>query len=230
MKKAITIMGAILVASVILTSCGGSNNSPVKIGEQEWMGGNLNVTTFKDGSQIPEAKTDAEWRKAGEEQKPAWCYYKSDVEDAEEIGKIYNWYAVNDKRGLAPAGWHVATDEDWEKLIEFAGDDEAAIKLKSKKGWRSKGVYAFQDVNSNATNETGFGALPGGGRGPQYALGESAGWWWSASEVDDENAYYFHMKPNEEGLKDEEDAKKGNEVEKLEYEKWAGMRVRCVKD
>ncbi len=229
MKKLITFIGAILSTSIILTSCGGSSSS-VKIGEQEWMGENLGVTTFKDGSQIPEAKTDAEWTKAGEEQKPAWCYYKSGVEDAEEIGKIYNWYAVNDKRGLAPAGWHVATDSDWEKLIEFAGDDKAAIKLKSKKGWRSKGFLSSQDVNSNATNETGFSALPGGGRGPQYALGDLAGWWWSASEVDDEKAYYFHMKPNEEGLKDGDDAEKGNEVEKLEYEKWAGMRVRCVKD
>jgi len=126
MKKIMTIFGAILFASIILTSCGGSSSS-IKIGEQEWMGENLNVTTFKDGTIIPEAKTDAEWKIAGEEDEPAWCYYKSGVEDAKEIGKIYNWYAVDDPRGLAPAGWHVATVSDWEELIEFAGDKEAAM-------------------------------------------------------------------------------------------------------
>jgi hypothetical protein len=72
--------------------------------------------------------------------------------------------------------------------------------------------------------------MPGGGRGPKYALGNLSGWWWTASEVDSEKAFYYHMKPNEAGLKEGDEAKEGNEVEKLEYEKWAGMRVRCIKN
>jgi uncharacterized protein (TIGR02145 family) len=219
--------GAIAIAALVLTSC---SHESAKIGDQEWMTQNLNVTTFRDGSTIPEAKTDEEWAKAGEQKQPAWCYYESDKEDEKEIGKIYNWYAVNDPRGIAPEGYRVATTEDWEKLITFAGGEKAAIKLKSKDGWKWEGFTEDQNVNTNATNETGFSAMPGGGRGPKYALGNLSGWWWTASEVDSEEAFYYHMKPNEASLKEGDEAKEGNEVEKLEYEKWAGMRVRCIKN
>ena len=87
----------------------------VLIGEQEWMINNLDVTNFKNGDPIPEAKTMEEWNRAAKEGRPAWCYFDNDP-STNSKGKLYNWYAVNDPRGLAPIGWKVATVSDWQKL------------------------------------------------------------------------------------------------------------------
>jgi uncharacterized protein (TIGR02145 family) len=133
----------------------------VKIGDQVWMKRNLDVSHFRNGDPIPEAKTNEEWKKAGEEGKPAWCYFKNDPEKGKVYGKLYNWFAVNDPRGLAPEGWHVPNDEDWEILINYLGGKEAAYcKMKSKTGWKNYGIGATGKV----TNESGYSAMPGGMR------------------------------------------------------------------
>ena len=72
----------------------------IKIGNQIWMAGNLNVDTFLNGDTIPEAKTDNEWIKAGHKGKPAWCYYANDDSNGIDYGKLYNWFAVNDKKRI----------------------------------------------------------------------------------------------------------------------------------
>jgi len=136
----------------------------VVIGTQTWMAENLNVATFRNGDPIPEAKTQEEWQKAGREGRPAWCYYDFNAENGKVYGKIYNWYAVNDPRDLAPTGWKIPKLNDWRvleknvnnlyysKLIYSTGSiiDQ---QLMSKEHW-------FE--NENGTNETGFNALPGG--------------------------------------------------------------------
>jgi uncharacterized protein (TIGR02145 family) len=128
----------------------------VKIGNQVWMKRNLNVIHFCNGDLIPEAKTDEEWKKAGEEGKPAWCYYDNNPENGKIYGKLYNWFAVNDSRGIAPVGWHLPSDDEWTELIDFLGGKEiAGEKLKSKTGWKYSG---------NGTDEAEFSALPGGYR------------------------------------------------------------------
>ena len=130
------------------------NNTPVKnappgpyktvtIGTQVWMKENLNVSTFRNGDSIPEAKTEEEWRAAGDAKQPAWCYYDNDPKNGEKYGKLYNWYAVNDSRGLAPAGYHVPTDEEWSVLIGFLGDD-AGKKMKSTSGWKPHEYGGFK--------------------------------------------------------------------------------------
>src|SRR5947209_20105804 len=87
--------------------------SSVKIPEiiptqQEWMINNLNVSHFRNGNPILEAKTDLEWKQAGNNKQPAGCYYLNDSLKYQAIyGKLYNWYAVNDPRGLAPLVWHI---------------------------------------------------------------------------------------------------------------------------
>jgi uncharacterized protein (TIGR02145 family) len=108
----------------------------VKIGTQTWMAENLNVSTFRNGDTILEAKTDEEWNKAGQDKKPAWCYFNNDPKNGVKYGKLYNWYAVNDPRGLAPSGWHVTTDAEWTTLENYLGD-EAGNKMKSKSGWKN---------------------------------------------------------------------------------------------
>lgn len=89
----------------------------VVIGKQEWMADNLDVTTFRNGDKIPEAKTYEEWTRAAREKKPAWCYMWNNPSTGKQ-GKLYNWYAVSDPRGLAPLGWRVSTSSDW-NILEF---------------------------------------------------------------------------------------------------------------
>lgn len=98
----------------------------VKIGEQAWCTKNLDVFTFQNGDSIFHAKSDEEWIKAGEEGRAAWCYYKDDTAKGKIYGKLYNWFAVGDPRGLAPKGWHIATHEEWKTLVQVLGGDSGA--------------------------------------------------------------------------------------------------------
>jgi hypothetical protein len=82
---------------------------------------NLDVTTFRNLDPIMEAKTDEEWIKAGEQGIPAWCYYDNDPANNELFGKLYNWHAVNDKRGLAPEGFRIPTIEELDNLYISPG-------------------------------------------------------------------------------------------------------------
>jgi hypothetical protein len=93
----------------------------VRIGDQLWMTRNLDVDRFRNGDLIPHVKSDEEWIKAGENGQPAWCYYDNDPKNGKKYGKLYNWFAVNDPRGLAPKSWHVPTDEEW---TEYSGQTE----------------------------------------------------------------------------------------------------------
>jgi uncharacterized protein (TIGR02145 family) len=152
------------------------NIETVKIGDQVWSKENLNVDHFRNGDAILEAKTEEEWNSAGEMGRAAWCYFDNDSLNGKKYGKLYNYYAVTDERGLAPAGTHIATDEEWTKLSNFlGGDDIAGIKLKSNKGWAGKG---------NGDNSSGFSAMPGGYRyfgGIFFNAGQD-GSWWTATE------------------------------------------------
>lgn len=140
----------------------------VKIGNQVWMRKNLNLRAFKNGDIIPEAKTSEEWAKAGENKQPAWCYYDNDFANGEIYGILYNWYAVNDSRGLAPEGWHIPSKSEWElllftlsgeKVIDDNGYDGAAELGKSTKFWTRSGARS-------GSNASGLTILPGGHRNP----------------------------------------------------------------
>lgn len=154
----------------------------IKCDSQIWMVENLNVGEFRNGETIQEAKTSKEWANARKEKSPAWCYYNFDSENGRKYGRLYNWYAVNDYRGLAPEGWHIPTMTEWEKLTEFLGGIYyAGKKMKSKEGWKSREVgqeYAIGD------NESGFTALPGGclSDGVCFKDIEKSGYWWSSTD------------------------------------------------
>jgi uncharacterized protein (TIGR02145 family) len=160
----------------------------VKIGKQIWMTENLNVDSFINGDPIKEAKTNEEWLQAAENKQPAWCYFENDSVNGKIYGKLYNWFAVNDKRGLAPKGWRIASLEDWEQLNDFlGGDNKAGKKIKNKIGWKE---------NGNGTNSSGFSALPGGNRHKGefwlYSIGYK-GHWWSSTEYNNESAFYWYL-------------------------------------
>ena len=176
------------------------------------MSENLNVNHFRNGDIISEVKTAIEWIKAGENEQPAWCYYHNDLSNGAKYGKLYNWYAVNDPRGLAPEGWRVPTDAEWTELtyyltinghIEIEGN-----ALKSRSKWvRGKDAY-------------GWNGLPGGNRSynGNFDFVGSRGVWWSSSEETKLDAWG-------RGL-----GHKSDPVYRSQGNKNFGFSVRCIKD
>lgn len=155
----------------------------VKIGTQIWMKKDLATSTYRNGDKIPYIKNPSQWANLTT---GAWCYYNNDPRN----GKLYNWYAVNDARGLAPAGWHVPSDVEWTTLTMYLGGiTVAGGKMKET------GTAHWQAPNADATNSSGFTALPGGTR---YYLGSffdagGYGYWWSSTEAASNAAYYRYL-------------------------------------
>jgi uncharacterized protein (TIGR02145 family) len=171
MKK-VSLILTIVVLTVILFSTSGYAQT-VTIGSQVWTSKNLDVATYRNGDVIPQVQDENAWAKLTT---GAWCYYDNDASNGTKYGKLYNWYAVNDPRGLAPKGYHIPTDAEWTQLSDYlGGDEEAGTKMKSTSGW-------FE--NGNGTNSSGFSGLPGGGRsgsGTFVNIGKD-GYWWSSTE------------------------------------------------
>ncbi|MBR9976547.1 MAG: fibrobacter succinogenes major paralogous domain-containing protein [Bacteroidetes bacterium] len=191
----------------------------VTIGGNEWTAENLRVTRYSNGDEIPRVQDAEEWVKLTT---GAWCYYDNNPENEELYGKLYNWHAVNDERGLAPEGWRVPTNEDWINLVDFAGGERiAGGKLKSTRT-APDGHPRWDDPNSGATDEYGFSALPGGlrngGDGEFLALG-GRGYWWSSTLKDAATALHSYSM---------------NNMKYMSYEysisKRTGISVRCVKN
>ena len=132
----------------------------VKIGNQTWTTKNLDFCAFKNGDQILQVKNEEEMKAAADEEKPCWCYRNFDSSYNHLYGKLYNWYAVIDPRGLAPVGYSIPSLEDYEKLCKtLGGKSIAGKKMKAKCGWRNSGLNeSIQDISDN---ESGFSALPG---------------------------------------------------------------------
>jgi uncharacterized protein (TIGR02145 family) len=197
----------------------------VTIGNQVWMTKNLNVSTFRNGDAIPEAKTAEEWIKAGENKQPAWCYYDNDPANGEKYGKLYNWYAVNEPRGLAPEGWHVPSYGEMTKLIDYLGGEAVAgSKLKSSYGWRKH----RNGKDQNGNDSSGFTGLPGGlisrHLGEFYDITEIGIWWTSSSDREVNKEFYT------DGAFDFELGDNSNTIFRSVRFKNNGFSVRCLKD
>jgi uncharacterized protein (TIGR02145 family) len=188
----------------------------IQIGNQIWMCKNLDVDHYRNGNSIPEVRDDKEWSKLTT---GAWCYYNNDPALGAIYGKLYNYYALDDPRGLAPIGWHIASSE-WKTLIVSLGSEShSGAKLKET------GTLHWNSTNLGATNETGFTALPGGVRhskdGKFNYLGKIGQWWmmgatyWDGIDI---LARYYCMYNSEEIIA------YGSTVRE------AGLSVRCVKD
>jgi uncharacterized protein (TIGR02145 family) len=120
---------------------------------------NLDVERFRNGDLIPHAESNEEWKVAGENGQPAWCYYDNDPENGKKYGKLYNWFTVNDSRGLAPEGWHIPTYEEWARLEEFLGTEIAGHKMKSMNDWEEEGCDI---INGHIHITSELNVLPGG--------------------------------------------------------------------
>ena len=195
----------------------------VKIGNQEWMAENLNTDKFRNGDIIPEAKTLEEWDSVSVNKQPFYCYFDNEPTNGNKYGKLYNWYAVDDKRGLAPKGWHIPSDAEWTILINFLGGKKVVgKKLKSTSGWER---YIMGNYKSgNGTNSSGFAALPGGYINYyqlNFVFYDVSGAWWSSTEHDSgllESGGTFFINIW------------GNEVNLYNQSKELGNSVRCIRD
>ncbi len=158
-------------------------NNEAKIGNQIWMTKNLNVSRYRNGDIIPEVQDTIQWANLTT---GAWCYYRNNPENGNTYGKLYNWYAVNDSRGLAPNGWHVASYDEWSQLRAFLGGEQVAGgKLKEI------GTTHWLSPNTGASNSTGFTCLPSGYRtfdGSLFRFLKTQAFFWSSSGYDNGTA------------------------------------------
>jgi uncharacterized protein (TIGR02145 family) len=147
----------------------------VNICDQTWTQKNLSVTKYRNGDSIPFVTDATEWNSLTT---GAWCYYNNDPSTEAVYGKLYNWYAVSDPRGLAPDGWHIPNNAEWIALENCAGGYSVGGGALKETG----GVH-WTDPNTGATNSTGFTALPGGMRnaGGNFSFLGNVGNWWSAN-------------------------------------------------
>jgi len=193
-----------------MTDIDGNVYKTVKIGNQIWMAENLKVTRYRNGDPIPNVTGKTQWKnlKTG-----AYCNYDNNSSNAKTYGRLYNWYAVNDSRNIAPAGWHVPTDKEWKQLENYLGS-EAGGKLKER------GTIHWKSPNKGATNSSDFTALPGGYRtnnGPFYVIGLGADFW-SATQYNSYYAWYRYLYYY------------GSDVYRNYYGKRYGFSVRLVRD
>jgi uncharacterized protein (TIGR02145 family) len=182
----------------------------VTIGEQVWMAENLNVDRYRNGDLITEVKEDNQWYVMRE---GAWCYYNNEYANGEIYGRLYNWYAVNDSRGLCPVGWHVPSDEEWTTLEDYLEGSELA-------GGYMKAMRLWNSPNAEANNESEFGALPGGyrnGWGVNGDLGKD-GFWWSSDALNNADAWDRNL------------SHKDGAMGRSANNKSLGFSVRCLMD
>ncbi|MBL4704152.1 MAG: fibrobacter succinogenes major paralogous domain-containing protein [Flavobacteriales bacterium] len=225
----------------------GNNYAVKQIGNEQWTTSNLNVATFRNGEIIPHATTSSEWLIAGKSKQPAWCYYKFDAKHEKEYGKLYNWYAVNDSRGLAPEGFKIPSMEDYETLIDpLGGEVDAGRSLKSTTGWdkmRKTWMWSYRNKlqengtpyeSGNGTNASGFNGQAGGrvnGNGESSTLHKYGHFWTSTKEEKTEwhektkhplRICFFDLKHHEGGCGD-------GAAHRGRFMAEDGMSVRCVK-
>ena len=156
----------------------GNNYKTFALLNKIWMAENLNVSHYRNGDAIPEARSAADWDRYAESKTGCWCYYDFNALNGRTYGKLYNWYAVNDPRGLAPAGWHIPRDVEWLVFTNIPVEGERpAIAMKSTSGWGE----ARDECSGN--NHTGFNGLPGGSREVADFNGiRLIGHWWCSTE------------------------------------------------
>lgn len=188
----------------------GKSYKTVAIGGMIWTAENLNVARYRNGDPIPEVRDPEKWSTLTT---GAWCWYENSDNNGKTYGRLYNWYAINDPRGLAPEGWRIATDKDWTTLTESLGGEEIA-------GGRIKAARLWQQQDSE-TGKSGFELLPSGARrdtdGAFVLQGEYSRLW-SSTEIDSIRAWgraVGHFDPV---------LRRGHAHKRL------GFAVRCVKE
>ena len=137
MKKYILLFTFLVFSLFSCSSSDSNNNNPtvdvvdidgntyqtVDICDQTWMKSNLNVSKYRNGDDIPQVTDATQWANLTT---GAWCYFQNNTTNGTIYGKLYNWYAVNDPRGLAPNGWHIPSKDEWAVLRNCLGGENLA--------------------------------------------------------------------------------------------------------
>lgn len=194
-----------------VTDIDGNVYKTIIIGTQTWMAENLRTTNYRNGESIPNVTDNTVWTNLTT---GAYCNYENTI-DKDKIatyGRLYNWYTIADYRILAPKGWHVPSDTEWETLTRYLGNEMfAGGKMKEI------GTTHWNSPNKGATNESGFSSLPGGFRFSSFSGIGELGFYWS-SLSDQSNAYIRNQNYNYSN----------------NFRSGCGMRnglsIRCIKD
>jgi uncharacterized protein (TIGR02145 family) len=200
-----------------LTDICGNSYPTIVLNGKEWMQKNLDVCKYRNGDPIPQVQDMTQWNKLTT---GAWCYYENKTENGIVYSKLYNGYAVNDPRGLAPAGWHIPLATDLDDLIAYLG----GINLVAGE-MKEKGTTHWVSPNTGATNESGFTGLPAGvvalsGAYPNIitvfsGIGYLGGWWVNLNK----GPYYGYWLSNNSSA-----------LSSGSTDPNSGLSIRCVKD
>jgi uncharacterized protein (TIGR02145 family) len=207
-----------------VTDYDGNIYNTVPVGTQVWIKENLKVKHYRNGDSIPEVRDSLEWVNLTS---GAWCYFNNDPANGAVYGMLYNWYAVNDPRGLAPADWHIPGDEEWKTMEMYLGMSQSEADKSDWRGTDEGGKLKETDTihwispNTGATNSSGFTALPGGWRlyflytGSFYNI-KSTGEWWTSTENDTAGAWLRNL------------CNYHPDIYRISFGKTQGCSVRCV--
>lgn len=197
----------------IVKDIDGNKYHTVTIGTQVWMAENLKVTHYQNGESIQYIAAGDNWSNFNS---GAYCENIAKIDAVKTYGLLYNWYAVNDERKLAPKGWHIPTDQDWTILLSITDRNNVGGELKET------GYEHWASPNTEANNKTGFTALPGGYREddrsyPQEGL---TGVWWCSAENSIYNVSLKGVQHSSGSLLSKD----------KEVNKHLGLSVRCIRD
>jgi len=196
----------------IITDVDGNEYRTITIGNQEWMAQNLRTSKYSNGDAIMYVTNSTDW---GNLASSGYCWYDNDSSYEDPYGKLYNWYAVNDSRGLCPTGWHEPTKDEWSELFDFLGGiNFAGGKMKETE------TTHWNYPNTGATNMKGFTGLPGGQRASDGGFHNinAFGYLWTSTSFDTNNAWGPFIRSTAY-----------NVVEGV-FDKRVGTSVRCVMD
>ena len=215
-----------------VTDIDGNVYNTVKIGTQVWMVENLKVTHYRNGVSIPNITNNLKWNTI---ETSAYCIYDNDSKNAAIYGLLYNWYAVADKNNICPKGWHIPSDTEWnilEKYLDNTVDTNVlgGVGIDIANKLKETGTTHWKNPNNEATNSSGFSALPGGitsdvtYNGLSYNFIGGVGFWWSSSksneEKDDNGAsgWMRSLRTND------------STITRGRHYLYAGLSIRCIKD
>ncbi|MCE9540906.1 MAG: fibrobacter succinogenes major paralogous domain-containing protein [Bacteroidetes bacterium] len=201
-----------------VTDIDGNTYKTIKIGTQVWMAENLKVTKYRNGEAIPNVLGIANDSLVS----GAWCYFENDSLFNIAYGKLYNWYAVNDSRGISPVGWHIPSNDEWTVLVNYLGGYNIAggkMRESDTIHWPVPKITRWTPPEINANNESGFTALPGGFSRDGSFYNYNNGYWWSATEYNRGIAWLYYL-----------DYFYITQVYSKEFYKSDGIPIRCVKD
>lgn len=182
----------------------------VSINGRDWIQENLRVTRYRNGDKIPTCISNIDWSNTTN---GALGFYDNDSKNILIYGNLYNWFAVNDKRGLCPLGWHVPTDKEWTLLENYLGGSEIA-------GGKMKSIDFWNLPNAGATEHEKFKGVASGCRlyNGKYCNVGSSCYWWSSTESVDQSAWYRKLSFDD------------SNIVRTSFDKESGFSVRCISD